>query len=66
MISRREVMAGALTGAALMGADGARAQASNDAALKALLDQIAKGGPAAERLALLRGFVPVALSPAAQ
>ncbi|MDI1365099.1 MAG: DUF885 domain-containing protein [bacterium] len=66
MISRREVMGGVVTGAALMGAGGARAQASNDPALKALLDQIAKGGPAAERLALLRGFAPVALSPAAQ
>jgi hypothetical protein len=35
-------MAGTLTDASRMGADGARAQDSNDAALKALLDQIAR------------------------
>ena len=66
MISRREVMGGALGGAALLGAGGAQARISGDGPLRTLLDKIAKGGPAAERLSVLKGFQPVNLSPVAQ
>jgi uncharacterized protein (DUF885 family) len=71
MISRREVMGGALVvaagGATLLSAGGARAATSpatvpGDATLKTVLDKIAKGGPAAERLAILKGLQPINLS----
>jgi uncharacterized protein (DUF885 family) len=65
MISRREVMGGAVGCAALLAAGGAQA-ASDDAALKALLDRLAKGGPADQKLATLRAFSPTMLSPAAR
>jgi len=66
MISRRKVMGGALGGAALLTAGGAQARISDDGPLKNLLDKIAKGGPAVERLAALKGFQPANLSPVAQ
>ena len=66
MISRREVMGGAACGATLLATGGARAAAPGDAALKALLDTVAKGGPAPERLAMLRAFPPAQLSPLAR
>lgn len=65
MISRREVMGAAVGGAALLAASGAHA-AGDDAALKALLDKLAKGGPADQKLATLTAFSPTTLSPAAR
>jgi uncharacterized protein (DUF885 family) len=67
MISRREVMGGAFVvaggGAALLSAGGAAAAtAPDDATLKTVLDKIAKGGSAAERLAILKGLQPINLS----
>ncbi len=70
MISRREVMGGAMAlaggGAALLAASGASAAAADDAALKALLDALSKGGSASARLAALKGFSPLSLSSAAR
>lgn len=66
MISRREVMGGGLGGAALLAAGGAHARISGDGPLKTLLDKIARGGPAAERLAALKGFQAANLSPVAK
>jgi uncharacterized protein (DUF885 family) len=69
MISRREVMGGALVavGGVLLPADGATAATPDgDAVLKTALDTIAKGGPAAERLAILKGLRPIALSASAR
>lgn len=65
MISRREVMGAAVGGAALLAASGAHA-AGDDAALKALLDKLAKGGPADQKLATLKAFSPTTLSPTAR
>lgn len=65
MISRRDVMGGAVGSAALLAAGGAQA-AGDDAALKALLDRLAKGGPADQKLATLRAFSPTTLSPVAR
>lgn len=65
MISRREMVGGALGGAAVLAAGGARA-AVDDAALKALLDTLAKGGSANQKLATLKAFPSTALSPAAR
>lgn len=65
MISRREVMGGAVAGTALLAAGGVQA-AGDDAALKALLDRLAKGGPADQKLATLSAFSPTPLSPAAR
>jgi uncharacterized protein (DUF885 family) len=66
MISRREVMGGAFVvaggGAALLSAGVARASSPDDATLKTALDKIAKGGSAAERLAILKGLQPINLS----
>jgi uncharacterized protein (DUF885 family) len=65
MIGRREVVGGALAGAALLAAGNARA-AGDDAALKALLDRLAGGGPADQRLASLSAFSPNGLGPDAR
>lgn len=65
MISRREMVGGAAAGAAWLTATGARA-ADGDATLKTLLDTLARGGPAGQRLARLKAFSPTALSPAAR
>lgn len=71
MISRRDVMGGAFAvaggGAALLSAGGAQAAISPDeATLKTVLDKIAKGGSAAERLAILKGLQPINLSAGAR
>jgi len=67
MISRREVMGGAAGGAVLLAAGAAgAAPAPDDATLKTVLDKVAKGGPAAERLAVLKGLQPGALSVASR
>jgi len=65
MISRREVMGAAVGGAALLAAGGAQA-AGDDAGLKALLDKLARGGPADQKLATLKAFSSTTLSPAAR
>jgi uncharacterized protein (DUF885 family) len=63
MLSRRQALAGAAAvGATLTGGE-AIAQGSGDAALKALLDKLAKGtGGPADRLALLKAFPTEGLS----
>ena len=67
MIERRAMIGGALAGAVLARAGAAKALAGSDpAALDALLDRLAKGGPAAERLAMLRAFDPSGLPPLAR
>lgn len=71
MIHRREVVGAALAGAGLLWTGAARAAGptesqSADAALKALLDRLAKGGPVAERLAQLRAVQSAELSPPAR
>ncbi|HQR89159.1 MAG: hypothetical protein B7Z44_10600 [Caulobacter sp. 12-67-6] len=66
MINRRDMMGGAVVGAALLTAGGAQARISGDGPLRTLLDKIAKGGPAVERLAVLKDFRPANLSPVAQ
>ncbi|MDR7229987.1 uncharacterized protein (DUF885 family) [Caulobacter sp. BE264] len=64
MLSRRQALAGgAAVGATLMAS---QARASNDAALRVLLDTLAKGGSAADRLAALKAFPAEGLSPYAR
>lgn len=60
MLSRRQALAAAAAAGATLTAGEARA--SGDVALKTLLDKLAKGGPAAERLAALKAFPVQGLS----
>jgi uncharacterized protein (DUF885 family) len=66
MVSRREVMGGIAGSATLLATGAVQAAGTGDAALKVLLDTLAKGGPVAERLTLLRSVEPADLSPAAR
>lgn len=62
MLTRRQALGGAVAGGALAAAGPSLAREGRDAALKALLDTLAKGGPAAERLAALKTFPAEGLS----
>ena len=66
MLNRRQALGGAAAGGALLAAGPVLARDGGDAALKSLLDKLAKGGPAAERLAALRVFPASDLSPNAR
>jgi uncharacterized protein (DUF885 family) len=62
MLTRRQALGGAIAGGALAASGPSWARQGGDAALKALLDTLAKGGPPAERLAALKAFPPEGLS----
>ena len=66
MLNRRQALGGAVAGGALLAADRALARDGGDADLRTLLDKLAKGGPAAERLAALKAFPVTNLSPNAR
>lgn len=62
MLTRRQTLGGAVAGGALAAAGPSLARQGGDAALRALLDALAGGGPAAERLAALKAFPAEGLS----
>jgi uncharacterized protein (DUF885 family) len=66
MLNRRQALGGAVAGGALLAAGPVLARDGGDAALKTLLDKLAKGGPAADRLAALKAFPAEGLSPNAR
>ncbi len=66
MLNRRQALGGVAAGAAVLASGPVLARESGDAALKALLDKLAKGGSAADRLAALKGFSIEGLSPRAR
>jgi uncharacterized protein (DUF885 family) len=62
MLNRRQGLGGVVASSALLAAGPVLARETADAALKTLLDKLAKGGPAADRLAALKAFATEGLS----